>query len=208
MRIAGRLELCLPILGPIMNRLKVSALLRHRKVAIISLLALVPPDRHDADVGVAEERLPQVVEAVPVVPAAQTRRVIRVFLDRRRVVELLPYAVLGEQSVVDAGHKAGGRATRATIPLTRQCSWWNTSNTPAYPSSPPYKRAVFWGNRAASSLLRAISPTSRTTLQSAVMIGLDGVILSVTTPASLSRSLLKVRDSHTIGGSKRLSAIN
>ncbi len=53
MRTTGRLEARLSILGPVMDGLKVPALLRHRKVGAEGLLLLVPPDRHDADVGVA-----------------------------------------------------------------------------------------------------------------------------------------------------------
>lgn len=93
-RIARRLEFRLSILGPIVNCLKIPALLRHCKVCIKSLLLLIPPDRHDTDVGVAEERLPQVVKAVLVVPVAQMLRVSWVVDGSGHVEELLTDAIL------------------------------------------------------------------------------------------------------------------
>lgn len=57
-RIARRLEFGLSILGPVVNGLKIPALLGHCKVGIEGLLLLVPPECHDTNVGMAEERLP------------------------------------------------------------------------------------------------------------------------------------------------------
>lgn len=94
MRITWRLEFRLFILGPIMNCLKISALLRHCKVGSVSLLLLIPTDRHDTDVSVAKERLSQVIKAVLVMPVAQMFRVSRIVDRARHVEELLPYTIL------------------------------------------------------------------------------------------------------------------
>jgi hypothetical protein len=61
------LDLCLPVLCPVVYDLKVSALLLDREICIVVVQLLVPDQGHDADVGVTEQRLPQVVEAVLVV---------------------------------------------------------------------------------------------------------------------------------------------
>lgn len=88
---AGQLGFRLPIYGPIMNCLKIPTLLRHGSVG---LSIIIPLDRHDTDVGVAEERLPYVIKAVTVVPVAQKFRVLWIVDVPGQVEELRPYAIL------------------------------------------------------------------------------------------------------------------
>jgi hypothetical protein len=68
------LTLGLSVLRPGMNSVKVSALLCDREIGIILLCLVVPHQSHDADIGVAHQCLPQVVEAVSIVGLYKVRR--------------------------------------------------------------------------------------------------------------------------------------
>ena len=101
MRIAGRLEFRRSIFGPIVNCFKIPTLLCHCTVGIISLLLLIPPNRHDTNVSVVEERLTQAIKAVFVVPVAQLFGVSWFVNGSGYVERFLPYTILCVPSVVD-----------------------------------------------------------------------------------------------------------
>lgn len=91
---AGRREPCFPVLGPIVDRFKVTTLLSDSKIRIECLLLLIPAHRHNAYIGVAHQRLPKIVKAVPIMPVAKALGVSRIVDALRLIVKLLPKAVL------------------------------------------------------------------------------------------------------------------
>lgn len=97
MHVAGRLELGLSVFSPVVNCLEIPALFCHGKVGVKSLLLFIPSDCHDGDIGMAEERLPQIVKAVLVVPVAPALRVSLVVNGLRHIKNLLSNAILETQ---------------------------------------------------------------------------------------------------------------
>jgi hypothetical protein len=75
-----------------MNSIKVSALFRDSEVGIERLLLLIPRQRHDAHVGMAQQALPDVVEAVFIVRLDETVRIVAVV--HWEIVKALSEAIL------------------------------------------------------------------------------------------------------------------
>lgn len=130
-----RLVLRLPPFGPFVNDIEIPTLLDYIKPGIESLLLVIVLQRHNTDIGVALDSLPQIAEAVHIVGMFHMRMFNLVLSDSMVILEPRPEPILLQSCQRNVCRLC--EAKYALFPgsfwkmLTRQCSWWKTSRMPA-----------------------------------------------------------------------------